>query len=400
MPPQAHAKLPASSSSRWMHCTPSAELESKYPESTSIFADEGSAAHEQGEYKIRKYLHQRMKKPASEYDGDEMDRYTDVYAQYVIDCIEEAKKTCEAPFVLVEQRLDLGNYIPGGFGTGDLILISDDTLQIIDLKYGKGVPVEADHNSQLMLYGLGALDAYGWMYDVKQVKLTIAQVRLDNIDSFTISVDELRKWGEEEVKPKALMASRGEGTTVAGPWCRFCRAKPHCRACAEQALSLAREEFADLDEEEPVTETKIGPIPKVQFKSPQTIDHDEIEAILPILSQISRWIEDVFSYVSDEAINHGAHWDGYKIVEGRSIRKYVDERRVEQAAFAAGYTDIYNKTLAPITQLEKAWGKKEFARVLGDLVIKPRGKLTLVPVTDKRPEVDLTTAEEEFTALD
>ena len=397
MPPAKHALLTLSGSARWLACGPSARLEEKYPSTSSVFAEEGTAAHERGEWKIRRYLHERMKEPRSEYDSEEMDHYTDEYAQFVIDMVEDIKKTCAVPLVLVETRLDLTKYVPESFGTADMIIIGDGKLHICDLKYGKGVAVSASHNSQLMLYALGALEAFGFLYDIQEVSMTIIQPRLGNYDTFTMSADELVKWGEEYVKPRAIRAFKGEGELVSGPHCRFCRHRPHCTRCAEDALSLAREEFADLDA---VEESKIGPIPVVRFKDPMQIDHDEIEAVMPLLSQVRQWIDDVFAYASEEAILHGVQWDGYKVVEGRSVRKFLDEKKVEEAAVAAGYHDIYRQSLLTLTEFEKLMGKKEFQKVLGELVHKPPGKLTLVPENDKRPAVDLTQADDEFEALD
>lgn len=397
MPPVNHALLSLSGSSRWLACGPSARLEEQYPESSSVFAEEGTAAHERGEWKIRKYLHERMTEPRSDFDSEEMDHYTDEYAQFVIDAVEEMKKTCPVPLVLVETRLDLTKYVPESFGTADMILMGDGKLHIMDLKYGKGVQVSADHNSQLMLYALGALEAYGYLYDVKEVTVTIIQPRLDNFDSFSIPADELKKWGEEYVKPRAIRAFKGEGELVSGSHCRFCKHRPHCTKCAEDALSLAREEFADLDA---VEDSKIGQIPVVHFKNPMRVDHDEIEAVLPLLTQIRQWIDDVFVFVSEEAIHHGIHWDGYKVVEGRSIRKFIDEKKVEQAAAAAGYHDIYKRSMLSLTEMEKLMGKKDFQKILGELVYKPPGKLTLAPESDKRPAVDTTQAGDEFEPLD
>jgi len=236
MPPVNHALLSLSGSARWLACGPSARLEQQYPESSSVFAEEGTAAHERGEWKIRKYLHERMKEPRSDFDSEEMEYYTDQYAQFVIDAVEEMKKNCPVPMVLVETRLDLTKYVPESFGTADMILMGDGRLHIMDLKYGKGVSVSADHNSQLMLYALGALEAYGFLYDITDVSMTIIQPRLENFDTFSIKADELRRWGEEYVRPRAIRAFKGEGELVSGPHCRFCKHRPHCTKCAEDAL--------------------------------------------------------------------------------------------------------------------------------------------------------------------
>lgn len=377
---QKHAVLSASSSKRWLTCTPSARLEEKFPNNTSVFAEEGTAAHEQGEYKIKKYLHMRMKKPVSEYDCEEMDTNTDIYAGFVIETIEKIKETCKYPLILVEERLDFSHVVPDGFGTGDVVIVADDTLHIIDLKYGKGVEVSADHNPQMMLYALGALHAYDFIYDINTVSMTIVQPRLENISTFTCSVEELKEWAESYVRPRALLAYKGEGDTVPGDHCRFCRAKPRCRACADEALKLA----------------------KYEFQEPELLEHEEIEDMLPLLNRISRWIESVFTFVSDEAINHGVSWAGYKVVEGRSKRTFIDEKAVAEAAVEAGYNDIYKQSLISLTEFEKLMGKKNFQQILGGFVYKPSGKLTLVPEEDKRPAVDLGVmeAESEFEVLD
>jgi uncharacterized protein YdbL (DUF1318 family) len=230
--------------------------------------------------------------------------------------------------------------------------------------------------------------------------MTIVQPRLQNISTCTLSVNELNTWAEEYVKPRALMAFKGEGQLVPGDHCRFCRAKAACRACAEEALQLARQEFLDMaatmDDVQP---DETGILPTFHFKHPQLVDHCELEAILPNLARIQKWIDDVFAFAADEAIHHGASWAGYKVVEGRSVRKFSDEKAVIKAANDAGYTDIYKQNLISLTEFEKLMGKKVFQATLGSLIYKPPGKLALVPDSDKREAVDLTGGVADFQAL-
>lgn len=389
-----HALLSASSSHRWLNCTPSARLEEHYPDTSTRYAEEGTAAHELCEYKVKHYLHGRMARPQSEFYTEEIERYTDVYLNFFVDTLEEVKQTCPVPMVMVEKQLDYSNYAPAGFGTADCIIAADGTMHVIDFKTGFQY-VEVRENPQLMLYGLGALNACSWMYDIRQVALSIVQPRVDNVATYTCSVEELIRWGDTYVKPRAALAYQGKGELVPGEHCKFCRHQAHCVARAEEALNLAQKEFCELDGTE-----KTDAVPNVRFKNPATLDHREIEALLPMLHRISEWIDGVFAYASEEAINHGAIWHGYKVVEGRSVRRFTDEKQVEQAAVAAGYLDIYKKSLISLTEFEKLMGKKKFQEILGGLVCRPPGKLTLVPETDKRPAVDLTAAPDEFTALD
>lgn len=397
MPPTKHAILGASSSHRWLICTPSVRLEEKFPPHTSVFAEEGTFAHELCEYKVNKVLHKRgLKRPQSEqFMSEEIDTITDTYTQFVEECIEDMQARGIEPLVFIEAKLDYSNIAPEGYGTGDCVIIGGDRLHVIDFKSGAGVFVDADHNPQMMLYALGALHGYGFLYDIKTVSMTIVQPRMENISTCTMPVDELNAWAEEYVRPRALLAFKGEGELVPGDHCRFCRAKVACRACAEEALGLAREEFAEVDDAS-VEPTKPGTLPSFQFKHPQLIDHGELEAILPNLARIQKWIDDVFAYASDEAINHGAAWDGYKVVEGRSARKFADEQKVIEAATAAGYTDIYRQSLISLTEFEKLMGKKLFQTTLGSLVYKPPGKLALVPASDKREAVDLSGGATDF----
>ena len=363
MPPSKHAVLSASSSHRWLNCSPSARLEQEFEDRETEAAAEGTAAHALCEHKLRRALKRQSRKPISKYDCEEMDTHTDNYVQFVLETIAQAKEHCADPIINIEQRLDFSCYVPHGFGTGDCIIIADKTLHIIDFKYGQGVLVEAEQNPQMMLYALGALRIYDTLYDIEDVAMTIYQPRRENISTWTITVSNLLSWAENELVPKAKLAFDGKGEYMPGPWCTFCKAAVKCRARAEEKLALAQYEFAQ----------------------PPLLTDAEIEEILGKLDDLTRWADEIKSYAQDAALNHGKQWHGYKVVEGRSVRKYSDEEAVIEAANAAGYHDIFRKTLLPITEMEKLMGKQEFAEVLSGLIIKPAGKPTLVPTTDKRP---------------
>ena len=363
MPPSRHAVLSASSSHRWLNCSPSARLEQEFEDRETEAAAEGTAAHALCEHKLRRALKRQSRKPISKYDCEEMDTHTDNYVQFVLETIAQAKEHCTDPIINIEQRLDFSCYVPHGFGTGDCIIIADKTLHIIDFKYGQGVLVEAEQNPQMMLYALGALRIYDTLYDIEDVAMTIYQPRRENISTWTISVSDLVAWAENVLVPKARLAFEGQGDYMPGPWCTFCKAAVKCRARAEEKLALARYEFAQ----------------------PPLLTDAEIEEILSKLDDLTRWAEEIKAYAQDAALKHGKQWHGYKVVEGRSVRKYSDEAAVIEAANAAGYHDIFRKSLLPITEMEKLMGKQEFAEVLSGLIIKPAGKPTLVPITDKRP---------------
>lgn len=372
-----HAVLSASSSHRWTKCTPAARLELEFDDTQSSAAAEGTAAHALAEHKLRKALKMRSKKPISPFDCDEMDEHTDAFVSFVLEQLELAKQSCSDPLVLIEQRLDFSKYVPDGFGTGDCVLISDKTLHIIDLKYGMGILVNAEHNSQMMLYSLGALEIYDSLYDITEVSMTIFQPRRENVSTWTIPVDELRDWAENELKPKADLAFKGEGEYCPGDWCTFCRAAVKCRARAEEKLKLAQSEF----------------------RLPPLLTDVEIEEVLGKLSDITKWANDLLAYATDAAVNHGKEWSGYKVVAGRSIRKFKDEDAVAKAAKANGYKDIYKQSLITLTEFEKLMGKAKFNEVLGDLIYKPPGKPTLVPVSDKRPALNVSSAINEFNEI-
>ena len=365
MPPNKHAVLSASSSHRWLNCNPSARLELEYEDTETEAAAEGTAAHALCEHKLRRALKLRSKKPVSQYDCDEMDECTNGYVQFVMEAIAEAKTVCPDPQVLIEQRLDFSCYVPEGFGTGDCVIVSDKFLHIIDFKYGRGVLVNAEHNPQMMLYALGALRLFDCLYDIDEVSMSIYQPRRENISTWTISVAELKEWAENELKPKAELAFKGEGEYAPGPWCQFCKAAVRCRARADEMLKLAKYEFAP----------------------PPLLSDDEISDVLSKIDNLSKWASDIMSYAQSTAINQGKEWPGYKLVRSRTNRKYTDEDAVAQAAQVAGYNDIFDKKLITITAMEKLMGKDNFREILGTFVVKPEGKPTLVPVSDKRPAI-------------
>ena len=377
MPPNKHAILSASSAHRWMNCNPSARLEQEFEDRESEAAAEGSAAHALAEHKLRKALKMRSKKPVSKYDCDEMDMHTDAYLQFVLEALAEAKQNCRDPQVMIEQRLDFSCYVPDGFGTGDCLIVADKLLHIIDFKYGQGVLVEAEENPQMMLYALGALRLFDCLYDIQEVAMSIFQPRRENVSTWMISVEALKTWADETLIPKADRAFRGEGEYQPGPWCQFCKASVKCRARAEAKLALARYEFAP----------------------PPLLTDEEIEEILLKLDDLTKWANEIAAYAQDAAVNHGKVWNGFKLVESRTNRKYTDEGAVIQAANAAGYHDIFKKSLISITEMERLMGKTTFAEVLGNLVVKPQGKPTLVQASDKRPAITSLGVEHDFTEI-
>lgn len=375
--PDQHALLSASGAHRWLACPPSALLEAGLPESSSSAAEQGTAAHALAEWKLRRALHQAPTiRPVSDWVDEEMEQLTDDYVAFVLERLRDARQVCGDPVALVEQRLDFSHIVPGGFGTGDCVLIAEPRLHIIDLKYGAGVLVEAEHNPQLMLYALGALQAFGALYDIAEVAVAIYQPRRANVSTWTIPVTHLETWAERVAKPMAELAVSGGGEFASGEHCRFCKLSATCRARAEANLELARFEFAP----------------------PPELTDTEIVEVLARLPDLKAWASDIEAYALSLAVNQGKTWPGFKLVEGRSIRKYTDEKQVAATAEAAGVTDIYEQKLKTITVLEKQLGKKRFTELFAGLVVKPAGKPTLVPETDKRPALTVRDVASEFTA--
>ena len=377
--PEVHAKLSASGAKKWMACPGSVLMEAKIPDKVSVYAAEGTTAHALGEAKIRhtikEYTKAKYHKAVKDLEiDDEMEEYTDAYRDFVLERLNEMKRTESGVILLLEQRLDFSEYVPEGFGTGDCILIGAGKLEIIDLKYGKGVPVRAQENPQMRLYALGALAAYDFLYDIKEVNMCIFQPRIDNIDTATMTAEELRAWGEE-IRPIAQKAFDGVEEYHAGSHCdtNFCKARPFCRAYAERNLELA----------------------KLDFKKPAQLTPEEISEVLEQAEALAKWATLIKEYALDEAINNGVEFPGYKVVEGRSNRTFsIDDTLIAGQLIAKGYNedDIWPRKLKSITALEKYMGKKEFTALLGEFVIKPTGKPTLVSEQDKRPALHSTSA--------
>lgn len=363
-----HAKLSPSRAERWLHCTPSAQLEAKFPDKPGPAAEEGTKAHALCAYMLKMALGQPCGMPLEESFTPAMENAADGYVNYVL------SRAAESPdsFVLVEQRVDFSQYVPGGFGTPDCLILFDGGLEVIDFKFGKGVPVYAKDNPQLMCYALGALAAYGFLYDIKEITLSVFQPRRDNFSRWDMRASDLIAWAESELRPKAELADKGEGRLVPGEWCRFCKAKSVCRANAGAAVALVSDEL----------------------KLPPLFSDAEVEEILPVLQDIIAWVDGIKKYAYEKALG-GKTWKGFKLVEGKSTRKYIDPVAVAEAAKENGYTDIYTRDLLPLSRMEKLMGKFRFEEILGNLVEKIPGKLELVPASDRRQEIFIKVSAEQ-----
>lgn len=375
----AHALLSASAAERWLNCTPSARLTEKLEDTDSVYAQEGTLAHSLGELELRYMLklitkntyNKELKKiQENELYNEDMPDEVEKYTSYVFERLAEAKSHTPDTLIFLEQRLDFTKYVPEGFGTGDCIIIADKTLDIIDLKYGKGVEVYAENNPQMMLYALGAIEEYGFIYDVDQVRMTIAQPRLDNISSWQLPVNDLLKWANGELIQKAKEAYEGNGELVAGGWCKFCEVKAVCKARAEAVLNIGE---------------------KYELKDPNLLNTEEIAEILHKADEIQAWAKDLQNYALEQARDKNVKYPGWKLVEGRSVRKYSDDETVQTVLVKAGYEAekiLKKPELLGITDMEKLLGKKQFNTLLQDYIIKPPGKPTLVVQSDKRPELN------------
>lgn len=386
---RGHALLSASGSHRWLNCTASARLEEQFGEKKdTAYAAEGTLAHELAELYISKDVlnsiddetfNTRLEEIMSnDLFSEEMLDMVPVYVDYVAAQYKEAKANCSIAALEIEQKVDFTEFVPDGFGTTDSNIIGDHVLEVIDLKYGKGVPVYAEWNSQGMLYGLGALRKYDVIYDIDIVRITIVQPRLNNISSFDISVDDLLDWAVTTLEPAAKAAFEGRGELNAGDWCKFCSVKNKCRKLYEQQLEIAKYEFSQAN----------------------LLSDDEIVDIIKRGPKFIEWINSIIEYAQNKAVKEDKQWPGMKLVEGISRRKWADEDKAVATIFARfpelSEEDIYTMKLKSITDIEKLVGKKVFAERLSDTVVKPQGKPTLVDESDKRPAIGLAQARADF----
>lgn len=379
---KSHAVLSASSSHKWLVCTPSARLEEQFPNKTSEYMEEGTLAHEIAEFKVRSYFLEAISKSAytrrlnklkeKQHFSQEMLIHTDTYLEYIKG---ESLKTSSKPFIALEQKVDFSQYVPEGFGTADCIMISGNDLHIIDFKYGKGVKVDATENPQMKLYALGVLFQYGMLYDIKQIRMTIVQPRLDSISEFSMPKDALIEWGENVVKPQAEKAFMGIGDFVQGDHCRFCRAKGACEFRAKENMKIVEE---------------------IQEKYNGIISDKEVGEMLSKTDGIEQWLQDLKEYALQQILK-GKEVPGWKAVEGKSNRKLVDIDKAFEILEANGYKSeiLYEKKPLILTQLEKTIGKANVAKAIGDYIEKPKGAPTLVKSTDKRESFKIS-AQEEF----
>lgn len=375
---RAHALLGASKADQWINCPPSARQQESVPDKRSEYADEGTAAHELSELILRRRLtpcnaaeRKRLDKAITSFKADsqyyspEMEDAVAAYVEAVEERFMAAKARSADAVILFEERLDFSEWVPDGYGTGDVVLISDDVLDVIDLKYGKGVPVSAIGNPQLRLYGLGAWSNWNYLYSITEVNMTIVQPRLDSVSTDTLPLGELLEWAETVVKPAAALADAGEGEFKSGSHCRWCKVKGSCRARADENMKAIAYEFQD----------------------PALLSLDEIGSVLHVAEQLKAWAKDVEEYAFEQA-KKGTRIPSWKLVEGRSNRKITDENEVGRRLGSAGVTEFLRMSLRPLGELEKLVGKKELTGLIGDLIVKPPGKPVLVPETDKRPELN------------
>ena len=358
-----HATLSASSSHRWLNCPPSVRICENYADVTTDYAAEGTDAHALCEFRLKQSLGIPAENPIENltWYNTEMEDCAAGYAAYVMELLEDAKQACTDPVVMIEQRVDFSRWVKDGFGTADCILIADGVLNIVDYKHGKGVEVSAEKNPQMMLYALGALEIFDGIYDIETVRMTIYQPRLSNISIFEMSKDALLEWANTELTQKAQLAYEGKGEFHSGEWCRFCKAKAECRERAEANLELAKYEFA----------------------KPSLLEDEEIADILGKVDALTAWADDVKEYALQQAVG-GKKWTGWKLVEGRSNRRYTNEDRVANVVTHAGF-DPYERNVLGITAMQKLLGKTRFEKLLSPYIEKPQGKPTLVPESDKRP---------------
>lgn len=371
--PTSHSRLTSpSAAERWINCPPSALLNAACEDTTSSYAQEGTDAHELCEHLLRKAMGQDTVDPRTklQYYDEEMEDAAQGYAAYVLEILEAERQRCKDPLLLIEQRIDFSRWAgEGSFGTSDAIIIADGRLSVLDFKHGSRL-VQVEGNAQVMCYGLGALAMFDGVFDVDEVALHIYQPRRSNVSSTNIPKSELYEWAESVLGPAATLARAGEGEFSCGKWCTFCKVAPTCRKRAEANMALAR----------------------FDFRKPPTLDDAEVSEVLERVDDLVAWASDVKDHALQLALG-GKQWSGFKLVEGRSIRRYTNEGDVASAVIEAG-GDPYEKKLLGITAMQKLLGKSQFEQLLGGLLEKPAGKPTLVPEDDRRPAIN--TAKHDF----
>lgn len=365
MAPEKHALLSASAAHRWLKCPPSAKICAELPDTASPYAEEGSRAHALCEFLILRELGEKAEKPDFEVT-DEMLEAAMLYRDHVLNEIRGGMKD---PEICVEQRVDYSRWAPEGFGTVDCLAVADGVMKIFDFKYGQGVEVDAEWNPQLLCYALGGYEMFSPIYDIRSVDLTIFQPRRNHISTFRLTAKELLDWAETTLAPAAKLAYEGQGDANPGEWCRFCKAKATCRALAEQSMELA----------------------KLDFPEPIGMSDSEIARVLPKLDLLIDWADSLKDYALEMAICGKRKYPGYKLVEGRSVRRFRSEADACLKIKEAGFNPYITK-MKGITELQRDMGRKRFEEVCGGELIKPAGKPALVPVTDPRPELNLSAA--------
>jgi len=367
-----HAVLSASSSERWLNCPPSARLCEAYEDKGSDYAAEGTDAHTLCEFRLKQALGIPVDDPIENLSwyNEEMEECAQGYAAYVMELLETAKQTCSDPVVMIEQRVNFSRWVKEGFGTADCIVIADGIMNICDYKHGKGVEVSAVGNPQMRLYALGALEIFDDIYDIEEIRMTIYQPRKGNISVDGMAKTDLLRWADTELYEKAEMAYAGQGDFRCGEWCRFCKAKAECRERAEANMELARHDF----------------------QAPALLDDSEIADILSKVDALTAWASDVKEFALQQAIS-GKEWSGWKLVEGRSNRRYTSDTAVAAAVEGIGF-DPYERKVLGVTAMQKLLGKSRFEELLAPYIEKPQGKPTLVPESDKRPAMN--TAKNDF----
>jgi len=371
---RSHALLSASGAHRWINCPPSAVKEDKLPEKDTIYTKEGTIAHQIAELALQRYCEKistrkynsELKKIKSDnaYDYNEMIGHAVDYVDYI-----HEKVISDDATILIEERLDYSAYAPEGFGTGDCVIIQNGILSIIDFKYGKGVAVNAERNPQMMLYALGAIDMYSMFYDFDQVEMNIFQPRINNISTYTMSLEELEAWGQS-IKPIAELALKGEGDFNPGDHCQFCKLKPTCKYLTEYCMEVIKEDFEDLDGHLDI----------------DYLTQEDYAMILSKTDMVKKWLTTVENYAIEHMLSGDLDVPGYKVVEGRSNRKIADEDKLIEVLTDNGFDEVllFERKLLSITNLEKLVKKKQFDELVGDYIEKPKGKPTIVPLSDKR----------------